>query len=316
MVSRAAAIGLAITASTIVAAATAPRAGAGRAPEHAAGPTTAAPAAPPSTAPTAPTAPTTVAPTAAPGATSTAAAPLPTLPEPESEAADPVRTVVPSVVVIASVLTDDADENDAIARALLDPAPSIAVENAPGTICVVVPVAAPLMAGGRWERNGEPISSSDLTRRDPPGYGECLPNPDGEPFRDGVYQYVAVGPTGALSAAGTVVIGVATVVVWLLNDGDEAACLVHMSPLAADFYEAMSTDGPLAPGQAMAVRVADVDQDVRVFGCPPDEVLRTFRISPEAGRYVDLFGTADPGPSTPATGTPAPASGASTTTTP
>jgi hypothetical protein len=165
------------------------------------------------------------------------------------------------------------------------------------------------MAEGRWERNGEPIASIGGQRRDPPGYGDCLPNEDGEPFRDGVYQYVAIGATGATSAAATVVVGSETVNVWLVNNGDEPVCLVQMSPESADFYEAHATDGPLERGEAMRITVADLDQDVRVFGCPPDEVLRTLRISPEPQTYTDMF-DADPadttvaGTNVPATTTP------------
>ena len=257
---------------------------------------------------------------AVPTGPTTAAATTPPLPEPESEAVDPVRNVVPRITAIAEVLNTDEDRREAIALALADTSTAIAVEDGPGTICAVVPVTAPLMAEGRWERNGEPIASSGEQRRDPPGYGDCIPNDDGEPFRDGVYQYVAVGPTGATSAAATVVVGSSSVVVWFLNSGDEPICLVHVSPEAADFYEALATDGPIQPGEAIAVEVADIDQDVRLFGCPPDSVLRTFRISPEPQTYVDMFDRPDPvATSTPATAAPTTAAAspaAPTTTTP
>ena len=186
-----------------------------------------------------------------------------------------MRNVVPRITAIAEVLNTDEDRREADRVGPRRHQHPIAVEDGPGTICAVVPVAAPLMAEGRWERNGEPIASSGEQRRDPPGYGDCIPNDDGEPFRDGVYQYVAVGPTGATSAAATVVVGSSSVVVWFLNSGDEPICLVHVSPEAADFYEALATDGPIQPGEAIAVEVADIDQDVRLFGCPPDSVLRT-----------------------------------------
>jgi hypothetical protein len=252
---------------------------------------------------------------AAAGATTTAAGPTDagTLPEPAGEAVDPVRTLVPRIASIPEVLTEPGDRRAAIDQALNDPSTAVAVEDGPGTLCAVVPVAAPLMADGRWERNGEPIASTGTVRRDPPGFGDCLPNDDGEPFRDGVYQYIAVGPTGARSAAATVVIGVGTVDVWLLNNGEEPVCMVHASPTQADFYEAFGISSPLQPGEAMMIRVADVDQDVRVFGCPPDDVLRTIRVSPEPQTYVDLFEGA-PAPTTRPT-TAAPTSAAPTTTT-
>jgi hypothetical protein len=251
-----------------------------------------------------------------------------TLPEPEGEAVDPVRTLVPRIAAIPAVLASVDDRRAAIDQALADPNTAIAVEDSPGTLCAVVPVAAPLMADGRWERNGESIASTGTVRRDPPGYGDCLPNDDGEPFRDGVYQYVAVGATGARSAAATIVVGVGTVVVWLLNNGEDPVCLVHASPTQADFYEAFSPGPPLQPGEATMIRLADVDHDVRLFGCPPDEVLRTTRVSPEPQTYVDLFDrpdtpntTAAPtgpgGTATPTTrpATAAPTSAAATTTT-
>jgi hypothetical protein len=244
-------------------------------------------------------------------ATTTAPATAITLPEPAGEAVDPVRTLVPRIASIPAVLTDAGARRDAIDRALADPNTAVAVEDGPGTLCAVVPVAAPLMADGRWERDGEPIASTGSVRRDPPGFGDCLPNDDGEPFPDGVYQYVAVGATGARSAAATVVIGVGSVAVWLLNNGEEPVCMVHASPTQADFYEAFGISSPLQPGEALAIRVADVDQDVRVFGCPPDDVLRTLRISPEPQTYVDLFD----GPDAPDSTTEPPASGGTATAT-
>jgi hypothetical protein len=234
-----------------------------------------------------------------------------TLPEPAGEAVDPVRTLVPRIAAIPAVLASVEDRRAAIDVALADPSTAIAVEDSPGTLCAVVPVAAPLMADGRWERNGESIASTGTVRRDPPGYGDCLPNDDGKPFRDGVYQYVAVGATGARSAAATIVVGVGTVDVWLLNNGEEPVCMVHASPTQADFYEAFGISSPLQPGEALAIRVADVDQDVRVFGCPPDDVLRTIRISPEPHTYVEL----SDGPDPPDTATEPPASGGTATAT-
>jgi hypothetical protein len=264
---------------------------------------------------------TTVAPTSAAtpssaAGPSTSAAPTTTasaitLPEPAGEAVDPVRTLVPRIVAIPAVLASVEDRRAAIDAALADPNTAVAVEDGPGTLCAAVPVAAPLMADGRWERNGEPIATTGSVRRDPPGFGDCLPNDDGEPFRDGVYQYVAVGATGARSAAATIVIGAGTVAVWLLNNGEEAVCMVHASPTQADFYEAFGISSPLQPGEALAIRVADVDQDVRVFGCPPDDVLRTIRISPEPQTYVELFDGPDP----PDTATERPASGGTATAT-
>ncbi len=49
----------------------------------------------------------------------------------------------------------------------------------------------------------------------------------------------------------------------------------------------------------MAIRIADIDNDVRVYGCPPDDVLRSFDLSPQFGVYVDLLGGEEPDGSTP-----------------
>jgi len=257
---------------TLVAAGTGPRAGAG--------PTTTRP---PATTPT----------------TATTTAVVPTLPEPEDAESDPARTLVPRIVAYADPLESESERQAAVGSALSEGSNSVAVEAAPAMLCSIVPVTTPLMASGRWERNGDEFATDELTRRDPPGYGDCVAAGDDERFDDGVYQYLAVGPTGATSAAATVVVGVPSVAVWLLNNGDEPVCLVQASPHAADFYESFQPDSELSPGQALAIRIADIDNDVRVYGCPPDDVLRSFDLSPQFGVYVDLLGGEEPEASTP-----------------
>ncbi len=219
-----------------------------------------------------------------------------TLPEPESDAADPVRTLVPNVVVATEVLLEDADRQPLIDAALAEGDNTVAVEAEPGTLCAIVPIAVPVMAGGRWERNGEPIAPSIEQRRDPPGFGDCITNDNAEAFREGVYQFVAVGPTGATSAAASVVVGVEAVDVWLVNNGDEPVCLVLISPSRADYYESHDTESPLLPGEAIAISAAAVEHDVRVFACPPDDSVRTFRFTPEPQSYVDMFVVDDDAP--------------------
>lgn len=241
-----------------------------------------------------------------PGATTTVVAIAPestvtatiaaTLPPPENEAADPIRTLVPGIAVVPAVLTDEAARQAAIGAALAAGGTTVAIEAEPGTLCAVVPTLAPVMARGRWERNGEPIAPSIEQRHDPPGFGECITNDDGEAFREGVYQFVAVGPTGATSAAASVVVGVEAVDVWLVNNGDEPVCLVLISPSRADYYESHDTESPLLPGEAIAISAAAVEHDVRVFGCPPDDSVRTFRFTPEPQSYVDMFVVDDDAP--------------------
>jgi hypothetical protein len=255
---------------------------------------------------------TSTAPAATAAAATTTTAVRPTLPEPENAESDPVRALVPSIVAFEEMLETESERQTAVATALGEGRNSVAVEAAPAMLCSVVPVATPVMASARWERNGEQFATDDLTRRDPPGYGDCVTAGDDERFDDGVYQYIAIGPTGATSAAATVVVGVPSIAVWLLNDGAEPVCLVQASPEDADFYESYQTDSELLPGQAIAIRIAAVDSDVRVYGCPPDDVLRSFDLTPRPGVYVDLLGSEEPDESTPSQ---APA-GAVTSTTP
>ena len=47
----------------------------------------------------------------------------------------------------------------------------------------------------------------------------------------------------------------------------------------------MDAEGELAPGEALAIRVAAVEHDVRVYGCPPDDVVTQPRPG-SAGRRV------------------------------
>jgi hypothetical protein len=223
----------------------------------------------------------------------------PSLPPPADEASDPVRALVPSIVAIEDELATVAERQPVVAAALTEASNAIAVETPTRTLCAVVPVGAPLMAAGRWERDGETLATADLTRRDPPGYGDCVSTDESGGFEDGVYQYLAIGETGASSAVATVVLGVPTVAVWLLNNSDQPVCLVQTSPHDADFYESHQSDSELLVGEALGVRLADVAHDVRVFGCPPDDVERSFDLAPRGGVYVDLFAGEEPAESAP-----------------
>jgi hypothetical protein len=239
----------------------------------------------------------------------------PSLPPPADEASDPVRTLLPSIVAVDEVLTSSAELQPIVAAALSERSNSFAVEATPGTLCAVVPVSAPVMAAGRWEFDGEPVASAELTRRDPPGFGDCITEDDVDDFDDGAYQYIAIGESGATSAVATLVVGVPSIAVWLLNNGGEPVCLVQASPHDADFYEAYQAESALLPGEALAIRVAAVEQDVRVYGCPPDDVVRSFDVVPQAGVYVELFESDEPGDSTPSPSGSAPSTTARPTTT-
>ena len=98
----------------------------------------------------------------------------PSLPPPADEASDPVRALVPSIVAVDDELTTAAERQPVVVAALTEATNAVAVPTTPGTLCAVVPVSAPLMAAGRWERNGDTVAESALTRRDPPGYGDCI----------------------------------------------------------------------------------------------------------------------------------------------
>jgi hypothetical protein len=235
---------------------------------------------------------------------------VPALPAPEDAESDPVRALLPRIVAYAEPLESEGERQTAVASAINEGSITVAVERAPAMLCAVVPVTTALMASGRWERNGDEFASDEMVRRDPPGYGDCVAAGDDERFDDGVYQYLAIGPTGATSAAGTVVVGVPSIAVWLLNNGGAPVCLVQASPPEADFYESFQPGQPVAPGEAVAIRIADTDNDVRVYGCPPDDVLRSFDLTPQFGVYVELFGSQQSG-----TSTPSPAPGGSVTST-
>jgi hypothetical protein len=225
--------------------------------------------------------------------TTTPPAPAPSLPEPDDADADPVRNLLPSIVAVSELPATPEASQAVIDTALSEGRHDIAVTDRPSTLCAVVPVIAAVTAAGRWERDGEEIASSAEQRRDPPGYGECLPGDGDGQVPEGVYQYVAVGPTGAMSAAATLVVGTAEANLWLLNNGDEPVCLVLLSPREADFYDAFDTETPLSPGEVMSVNVAATELDARVHECTEEglagDSLRSFRFMPGDAFYVLLF---------------------------
>lgn len=226
-------------------------------------------------------------------APTTTAPPRPTLPEPASEDADPVRQVVPRIVAVPDVLTTPEQRGrEVITPALQEGGHTVAVESPPGTVCAIVPLQAPAMAAGRWEHNGDVIIRRDEIRRDPPGFGECINAPDGDTFDDGVYQYFVVGATGARSAVATLVVGAPAVPLWLYNDTTGPVCLVLLSPKPADFYDAYESNDPVRRGQAIRMPVAAVEHHARVYGCPPDEPLHSFDIDPVPRVYVSMAGGA------------------------
>ena len=127
----------------------------------------------------------------------------------------------------------------------------------PRTTCAASRCGVADGGGGRRERNGEPIASDGGdSARSTRLRGDRVPNDDGEPFRDGRVPVRGGRATGASSVAATIVIGVGTVDVWLLNNGEDPVCLVQVSPTQADFYEAFDPGPPLQPGEATMMTVA------------------------------------------------------------
>ena len=173
-------------------------------------PPTAPPTTPPPTAP--PTAAPTVPPTAAP-TTTIAGVPPATLPPgvgtttlPPPTDPDIIGRLVPNLAAYAQFLTTPEQAKVEIDQLLATGRHDVAAPGPVATICAAVRMDVPLAVNSRWERDGRRIASSDLGRRDAPGFGECLGN-DGDPLDDGSYQYVAIDSEGHESAAGGIVVG-------------------------------------------------------------------------------------------------------------
>jgi len=145
----------------------------------------------------------------------------------------------------------------------------------------------PLAVRGRWERDGRRVASTDLERRDAPGFGECLTN-GGDPLEDGAYQYVGTDSEGHESAAGGIVVGAARLDQQFTNDGDAAICALRIAPSASRYYEVyVFRARPITPGSTVTLAVGDVDQDVQTVGCDGRE-LASFSFRPDAGSVQSL----------------------------
>ena len=252
-------------------------------------PPTAAPAtAPPTLPPTtpAPTAPPTVATTVAgvPPATLPPGASTTTLPVPTDP--DIIGRLVPNLAAYTQFLTTPEQAKVEIDRLLASGRHDVAVPGPAATICAAVRMGEPLAVNSRWERDGRRIASSDLGRRDAPGFGECLGN-DGAPLDDGSYQYVAIDSEGHESAAGGIVIGAARLDQVFTNNTHVPLCAIRVAPSVSRYFEVyVYTASPIAPGGAVTVPVADVGQDVETVGCKTgdtDDVVARFSFDPTPG---------------------------------
>ncbi len=242
-----------------------------------------------------PTEPATVAPTAAPttaAPTTIAGVPPATLPPgvgtttlPPPIDPDVIGRLVPNLAAYAQFLTTPEQAKVEIDQLLATGRHDVAVPGPAAMICAAVRMDVPLAVNSRWERDGRRIASSDLGRRDAPGFGECLGN-DGDPLEDGSYQYVAMDSEGHESAAGGIVIGATRLDQIFTNNTRVPVCAIRVAPSVSRYFEVyVYTASPIAPGGSVTVPIADVGQDVETVRCTTDEddVLATFSFDPMPG---------------------------------
>lgn len=250
--------------------------------------------APPTVAPTppptpAPTPPPTAAPTTSPTPGSTPGSAPAVQPEDPAAPEDPayIAQVVPNLAAFAEPLSTPELAKARIDELLTSGRHDVAALSPVASICAAVRMDRPLAARGRWERDGRRIASTNIERRDAPGFGECLAD-DGEQLDDGSYQYVATDSNGNESAAGGIVIGAARLDQRFRNDGADAVCTVRIAPSVSRYFEVyVFTAQPVQPGAGITLPVADVDQDVEAVGCDGDE-LASFSFEPAADVVLSL----------------------------
>jgi hypothetical protein len=134
------------------------------------------------------------------------------------------------------------------------------------TLCATVALSGPIELSGRWERDGDEIAETGIVLRTAPGFGDCIDN-DGQPLEPGSYQYVATDVDGTDSAVGNFVVGAARVDQQFVNNGEEDVCAVLVAPSTTDFFEDFVFSTPMRPGSSVIIPIADVSQDVEVWGC-------------------------------------------------
>ena len=146
---------------------------------------------------------------------------------------------------------------------------------------------SPLAVNSRWERDGRRIASSDLGRRDAPGFGECLGN-DGDPLEDGSYQYVAIDSEGHESAAGGIVVGAVRLDQVFTNNTSVPVCAIRVAPSVSRYFEVyVYTASPIAPrrlGHGAGRRRRPGRRDGRLpRRGRPTAALATFSFDPQPG---------------------------------
>jgi hypothetical protein len=272
-------------ARTTVAPTTAPRA-----PGPKSGPA-AKPTAPPTAAPTTP-APTTLPPTVAPTTTVSGVIVVPGETTVAPPPADPneIADLVPNLAAFRPYLSTPKQAKTQIDALLKSRRHDVGVPGPASTICAAVRLDQPLAIKSRWERDGRRIASSDLGRREAPGFGECLSN-GGKPLENGSYQYIAIDSEGHESAAGGIVLGAARLAQRFTNNGTEAVCAIRIAPSSSRYFEVyVYAAAPIAPGATVAVPVAAVGQDVETVGCKggTHDALASFSFAPSAAAVQPL----------------------------
>jgi hypothetical protein len=247
---------------------------------------------------------TTVAPTTAAPTTVTPATVAPTAPA-TTPGAGGVTTTVPTGggVTIESIVPDLAasrrylgtpDQVQSLIDRLLQRGGrhDVALAGNVPTLCATVVLSGPIELSGRWERDGDEIAETGIILRTAPGFGDCTDN-DGEPLEPGSYQYIATDVDGTDSAVGNFVVGAARVDQQFVNNGEEAVCAILVAPSSSDFFEDFVFSSPLRPGSSVIIPIADVAQDVEVWGCAgaDDETTPTrsdFDFDPTPGESQPL----------------------------
>jgi hypothetical protein len=231
------------------------------APPTTVGPTTAAPT---TVAPTT-AAPTTVSPTSVAPSTP-AAGGGPTTTEPAADDVS-IESIVPDLAASRRYLATPGQVQSLIDRLIARGGRhDVALSGNVPTLCATVVLSGPIELSGRWERDGDEIDETSIVLRPAPGFGDCIDN-DGQPLEPGAYQYIATDEDGTDSAVGTFVVGAARLDQQFVNNGEEDVCAVLVAPSTTDFFEDFVFSSPMRPGSSVIIPIADVSQDVEVWGC-------------------------------------------------
>ncbi len=244
-----------------------------------AAPTTAATTAPPTTAPpttAAPTtvettlAPTTAAPTTVSPATVAPTTPVgggPTTTGPTGGGVS-IESIVPDLAASRRYLATPDQVQSLIDRLLQRGGRhDVALPGNVPTLCATVTLSGPIELSGRWERDGDEIDETGgIVLRTAPGFGDCIDN-DGQPLEPGAYQYIATDEDGTDSAVGNFVVGAARLEQQFVNNGEEDVCAILVAPSTTDFFEDFVFSSPMRPGSSVIIPIADVSQDVEIWGC-------------------------------------------------